>query len=292
VPEVRGPSQVLLELERAAEKADRVLELVPARRQLSGAREPCNRPVAQVCRLVLVTTPGEVRVLRADRLAVVVRKERRSLVPERVLEPAREGCVETRAAGLGQALVRDLPCERVLDRVFAFAGHGRAGPAAYEVALLEDAEVGLALDELVHRPGPEDPADRRRRLECLLLRLLEQVDPGGEHGLDRIRDREVRRELRERPAAVVAPEQVAVDQRREQLLDERVALSPLGDDIAQRRGEISHQQLVDHPHRVLRRERLEADDLGPSPGASAGTAVEDFRAGRRQQQQRAAHVLD
>src|SRR5437763_14538588 len=95
--------------------------------------------------------------------------------------------MEVCATRLREALVGDLARQRVLERVLGLALERRARAPADEVAIFEDAEIrSSVLEQLVDRPGPEDAADHRRRLERRLVGRLEQVDARREDCLDGI----------------------------------------------------------------------------------------------------------
>jgi hypothetical protein len=102
----------------------------------------------------------------------VVGEQRRVLVLVNAipLQPAREGGVQRRALGLQERVVGDVARERVLDYVLELARHRRPRAATHELALLQHAQVGHALDKLAHRPHPERPPDHGRGLERRLLR--------------------------------------------------------------------------------------------------------------------------
>ena len=236
---------------------------------------------------MLVSAPGEVDVFGPHRLGVVVREQRRMLVaPLAALEPAGETCVQLRPLRLRQAAVGDLPSERVLDRILALARQRRPGAPADEVTLGEQLEVGHAADELVDRTRPENTPDYRRRLQRRLLCRRQQVDASGEHRLHRVRDLKVRRQLLARPGAVAAHEHTAVDQRRQQLFDEKwIALRPLDDDVPHRRRQLDAEQLVEQLGRHRGRERVEKDRM-PGPG---GPALEQLRPPRGEHEQRPIH---
>ena len=86
------------------------------------------------------------------------------------LEPPRKCGVQPRASRSWQAVVGDLAGQRVFDRVFAVTRDRGAQTTADEVALFEYPKVWLrVLEELIHWPRPEDPADDRSGLERLLL---------------------------------------------------------------------------------------------------------------------------
>jgi hypothetical protein len=111
------------------------------------------------------------------------------------LEPGGKRGVDPWTTSLRETRVRDFAREGVLDRVLALAGDARARTAAYEVAILEDPQVGRALDQLVHRPRPEDAPDHRGRLEGGLLGGAEEVDPRGKDRVHGVRHGELRRKL-------------------------------------------------------------------------------------------------
>src|SRR5436309_6672217 len=136
------------------------------------------------------------------------------------LEPAGETRVQLSPFRLRQAAVRDLARQCVLDRILTLARQRRSGAPANEVAIGEQFEVGHAADELIPRACPEDAPDYRARLQRRLLCRRQQVDAGGEYRLHCVRDLEPRGQLCARPSAVAAHEHAAVDQRRQQLLDE------------------------------------------------------------------------
>lgn len=270
-PELCTHAVVGLELESLPQEAACIVELVPGDRQGSGTTEPGDGSGPQPVGLGLVAPPGEIGVLGTHGVLT------------ESLEPGREGGVQPRAPRLGQTRVGDLARERVLDRVLALAGHGRAAAAANEVALLEHAQVRLTADELVHRPRPEDAPDHGRGLQRFLLSRLEQVDPRRENRLHRVGDSEVVRELADRPPAVLALQHPAVDERREQLLDEeRVSLRALDHHRAQLLRQAARQQLVQERLGVRGRERLELDEPGSASRAPAGAPVKELRPRRRQ----------
>ena len=65
----------------------------------------------------------------------------------------------------------------MLERELVLAGQGGGGAAAYEVAVLKDLEVRHGpLEQLAHRPCPEDASDHRRRLKGRFLGASEQID--------------------------------------------------------------------------------------------------------------------
>src|SRR5262249_5984476 len=121
VPEASLLDRIGLQTDGPMEEREAFVYLVAADRQLGRARGPLARLHAQLLGFGFVTRPGEVDVLGTDRLGVVVREESGVLVAALTapLEPAREGGVKLRTSRLGQARVRDLARQRVLDRVLA-----------------------------------------------------------------------------------------------------------------------------------------------------------------------------
>ena len=203
------------------------------------------------------------------------------------LKPTGKTGVQLRPLRLRQAAVGDLTRQRVLYRILTLARQRRAGAPADEVALGKQLEVGHAADELIDRAGPEHAADYRRRLQRRLLCRRQQVDAGGEHRLHRVRDLEALRQLCAGPGAVAAHEHAAINQRRQQLLDEEwVALCPLDHGVPHRRGQRDAEQLIEQLGRHRGRQRIE-DDRIPRPGVPA---LEQFRPSRREQEQRPVHL--
>jgi hypothetical protein len=130
------------------------------------------------------------------------------------LEPLCEASMKVRPRRLRQGGVGHLARQRVFDRVLTLAGDRRAASAADEVALLEQREVGsCALEQLLDRTGPEDATDDGGRLEGRLFCRRQEVDARGEHGLNRVRGAEIRRERAHRPGSVVALEHSLIDER-------------------------------------------------------------------------------
>ena len=153
----------------------------------------------------------------------MVAQKRGLLLPRlgRALEPVGEGGVQLRSPGLRQRAVGDLAREGVLDHELPLALQRRAGPSPDEVAVLQQYVVRLlAAEQLTDRPRPERPPDHGRRLQGRLLRRRQEVDPSGEHRLNRVGDLEALRELARRPAAVRTLQHAMIDERRDELLDE------------------------------------------------------------------------
>src|SRR5205807_10317416 len=97
-----------------------------------------------------------------------------------------------RAARLRQPVVGNLTRQRVLEHVLDLTLERRARAPADEVTALKSAQVRFeAARQLIDRAGPERAADHRGRLKRRLVRFGEQVETGGEHSLDRVRDVEV-----------------------------------------------------------------------------------------------------
>src|SRR5207245_9555480 len=104
------------------------------------------------------------------------------------LDPGGEVGVQPTPPRLGQARVRHLARQRMLEAELALTRQHRAGPPADEVALFEDPPVDVgAPGQLRDGPGPDDPADHGSCLESYLGRGAEQVHPGGQDGLYGVR---------------------------------------------------------------------------------------------------------
>jgi hypothetical protein len=92
---------------------------------------------------------------------------------------------------LGDARVRHLPGQGVLEGVLALAGGRRAGARPDEVAVLEHVEARLRpVEDMRNRARPEHTTDHRRSLERSLLRRRQAIDARGEHGVYRVRNGE------------------------------------------------------------------------------------------------------
>ena len=87
--------------------------------------------------------------------------------------------------GSRKRAIRHLLGQGVLDHVFALAGQGRPRASPHELALFEQAEIWMLLaDQLVDGAAPEGTTDHRGCLQRRLLGSREQVDAGGQNGLD------------------------------------------------------------------------------------------------------------
>ena len=151
----------------------------------------------------------------------------------------------------------------------------------------------MLVDELVHRACPEGPADHRRRLERRLLGGVEEIDARGENGVDRVRHAELVRQRVQCPLALLAHEQTAVDHHAEQLLDEEgVSVGAVDDELTQICGQHTGEELVEHAHGVVRRERLQLDDLAGGARTPTGSAFQQLGPRSRDQEQRSARVGD
>jgi hypothetical protein len=179
----------VLELDRPFEQRDAVLQLVARDRQLAGTLQPVNGSAAQAFGRFGVARPGEIRLLRARRLRVVMREQCRVLVSTAAgpLEPVREACMERGASGLRERPVRNLAGERVPEHILDVTRDRRAAAPPHEVAVLEGAEDGI-VDEDAERRLPERAADDRGCLERRLRAGIEQVDARREQSVNRVRD--------------------------------------------------------------------------------------------------------
>ncbi len=151
-PDLRLRGRGRLELDRALEQGDGILDLVAADGQLGCAAKPGDGALAQVSELLVGPGPGEVDVFRSHRLRVVVGQQSRMLVSTlpRPLEPGREPRMEVGALRGRQASIGDFTGECVLDHELSLPDERGTGAVANEVALLEQAKVRLdVLEQLV-----------------------------------------------------------------------------------------------------------------------------------------------
>ena len=93
--------------------------------------------------------------------------------------------------------------------------------------------------------------------------------------MNRVRHSEITRKLSQCPTTVLARKKTTIHQHAEQLLDEeRVSLSPLDDELAELGRQPAREQLAQHPDRVLRRERLQLEQLTARSTAPSGPALD------------------
>jgi hypothetical protein len=99
-PENGAFVRVALELCRAAEQGDRLLELVATQGELSRPSEPPHGAGPEACQLVGLVVPGEVRILHGHRLREVVCQQGRQLVraPSPSSHSASDACSRSRRA--------------------------------------------------------------------------------------------------------------------------------------------------------------------------------------------------
>src|SRR5439155_9357575 len=116
--------------------------------EIGGPLEPKKGLAAQALEFLLLSIPGEIRVLRSNRLRVVVGEQRGKVIATwlSALEPRSESGVHARAPCSGKARIRNLTRECVLDHVLPLTGHPRARPTTNEIAILEHAQIGFRLD--------------------------------------------------------------------------------------------------------------------------------------------------
>ncbi len=111
--------------------------------------------------------------------------------------------------------------------------------------------------------------------------------------MNRVRHSEVTRKLPQSPTAVLARKKAAIDQHAEQLLDEEgISLGPLDDELAELDRQAAREQLVQHPDRVLRGERLQLEQLTAGATAPARSALEQFGSRGRDQEQRSSDAAE
>ena len=235
--------------------------------------------------------PDEIGVFWTSRLRVVVRENGRVLVFRAVVldHPVGERRVQTPSARLGDARVRDLARQRVLHRVLGLAGERRPATAANEVALLEQVEVRpFAFDQVDHRSFPERPTDDRRGLQRRLLDRGKPIHPGGDDGMDRIRNREPFRDVSDLPTAVPTFERARLDESTHELLEEkRGSLRFCDHERPQLVRRLPREQLAQHLARNLARQGLEPDRRRvPASAAPFGAPIEKLGPSGREQDDR------
>src|SRR5207253_6300836 len=109
---------------------------------LGGASQPGDCPRAQTLELLLRSCPGQVGILGACRLRVMVGKQRRVLVAPaaKALDPRGEVRVQVGSPRLRNAFVRHFARDCVLDRVFALTLDRGSQSKPDEISFLEEAE--------------------------------------------------------------------------------------------------------------------------------------------------------
>ena len=270
----------LAELERALQLGEALVEVVAFDRELGRTPQPAERPHAEPLELLGLVRPGEIGVLGAGGLRVVVGEQGRVLVAPtaRPLEPGGDQRVEPCTPRLGHAVVDDLPGQRVLERVLRLTPDRRRRPEADETAVLQDRPGDrLTADELQGRSAPEDAADHGRGLERGLVAALEPVDARREDRLDRIRQLLGR---------------AGLDEGCQQLLEkERIPLGSFDQCASRPVRELAGNQLVEHCCGLARRQGVQPDERGvPAATAPRTAAVEQLGTRGPDHEQRAANL--
>ena len=212
-----------LELERALQHRERLVELVAADRELGGPAEPGDRLRAKPLQLGVLAGPGQVGVLGSRRLGVVVREQGGVLAAavSDPLEPGREGGMQARAPRLRDARVRDLARQRVPER--ELAARPRA-PSPAAAGRSRAPRAGRSRGRL--RPAARTPGRARRRARS---RPPPAERPSRSRGAGRSGPRGRRARCRGSRAAAGC----ALGQARVQLLEEeRVSLGALDEERA------------------------------------------------------------
>ena len=271
---------VVRELDRAGEEVDRFQRLVPTARQLAGTGQPVHGSFAHARQLVGLGGPDEVGVFGLRRLGVVVGERRRMLVGAVALEPVGEHRVQTPPPRLRYRPVRDFAGEGVLHRERALPVRSTHGDCDDQIAIFEQAEVGLTAAEQVHDALPrESSAYHCSCLQGGFLGFRKTVDSRGENGMDGIRHGELRR----------ASFEELLD---ELLEEERVAVGTLDEQVADVGGDRGQPLLEELVHGVAG-QRIEPEDGRiASPRSPGWPLVEDLRPCRRDEHHRSPHVGD
>jgi len=171
LPDLAPCGGVGLERDCPFQQRNCIAHLVASCREAGRTPEPGDRARPQPDEFFRFTRPGEILVLRSDRLGVVVREFGRMVVSSlaRFLEPGGICGMEPRASRGHQASIRDVTCQRMRESEVAVAAPDEAAPA-------ENVEPGFATDQCAKRIGAERPPDHGPGLERSLLRRREQVD--------------------------------------------------------------------------------------------------------------------
>jgi hypothetical protein len=103
----------------------------------------------------------------------------------------------------------------VLEPELAPAAHHRLGPRRDEPGPDQRRDLVLVDSD---RLGPEDPADHRTAPQSVSRCSLQQVDAGGDHAVDGVRDRDLREPLGRDPLSVAALEGALFDEHVQHLL--------------------------------------------------------------------------
>ena len=200
---------------------------------------------------------------------VVVGEELRVLAPPfagGLLQPSGHGGVGGHAFPPGQALIRHVPGQHVLEGELRLAGDRGRQPGQHQVPFLQVAETRvesgrLAIQQATDRARPEHAAHHRGALQGVLLGRGQQVDAGGQHGLDRVGDDDVADVLRGAPPVSGPDDPALVDEVTDDLLqEERVPFRAFQDPSVDRLRQVLHRQQEPHqPIGVGGGEGLEPD---------------------------------
>ena len=253
--EVREGTGAMLDgLVVAADAVEGLTELAVEHRPLQGSELPSGNPRVCGLRLAIEFQGLGVRghaprlVARLEQVGlgrlpvlgerVVVGQQARELVQaiaEQPLDRLRHRPVDGAPTFDQDAPVDRLLHQRVLEDVLEL---GQLPPQPDELGVLQ---LGQALVHAVAHLGdrPEDAqeeaaADHRRQLQDALDSLVQPVDPGHDHRLDRVRQRHRGERGGEAPVATpgIADERAIGDEGAEHLLDEEWVPAGLGEDLA------------------------------------------------------------
>ena len=168
------------------------------------AEERIERPPPQVLDLlrrepIVPRTEVRLETVVGEQLDELLRTFARGL-----LDPRRDRRVRARPLAPGEALVGDLAREDVLEDELRLPGDRRREPRQDQVPLLQSIErgsqpVSVTVQQTSNGSRPEHATDHGGTLERALLHGVQQVDPGSEHGLHRVRDLHLRDGRRSAP---------------------------------------------------------------------------------------------
>ncbi len=285
-----------LEGQRPLEELHSLVDGVSRDGELGGPDRPVPGLSAEGGEALRLARPGEIDVLRSDRLGVVMGERGRVLVaPVAVmLDALRIGGVEPGPPRRRQAVIGHIPGEGVLEGVPPGRPVGRARDTADEVPAPQRHEVRLGTaQQLDDRLGFEPAADRRPRPGAPSCRAgradraLRRGAPWTESG------------TANEPAVsssrhTLGPvgQDPALRQGHDELLQEEgVPLRPVDDEIAQDRRCRTIEERRDHSVGLGARQRIEPDRGGATVGRDpAGATPGDLRSGRRQDEERSVDL--
>ena len=165
----------------------------------------------------------------------MVRDELRELIaplPGDRLDPGADLGVRLRSPGLGQARVRDVPNDRVLEHVLGLASEGGRGPDEDQTLPLQlvESACDIVVSRLCQRSRPEDATHHGRLLKGPMDGSRQPVNPRRHERLHAVwNGRRCRTGCA--PMAILVDHRSLVDEPLDDLLDEEWVALRLGQDL-------------------------------------------------------------